>query len=462
MRRVRISELLASGEPGTKQTVHGWVRSVRRSRNCGFIALSDGSGQQTIQLVVANQGAAWDLIQDLHTGGAIRAEGLLVESPGKGQRVEMHVNVDGLHVYGDADTTYPLQKKGHTLEFLRTIPHLRTRTNTFGAVFRVRNVLANAVHKYFQNQGFIWAHTPLLTATDGEGAGEMFQVTSLDPKDHQGREQDYEKDFFGRKTWLTVTGQLEAEFVALGLGDVYTFGPTFRAENSNTARHLAEFWMIEPEMSFCDLSGNIDMAEGFIQYLIREALEHCQDDLAFFEKMYKTQSVAELEKVSQQSVERMTYHEAVKILMQSGEKFEFPVFDGCSLSSEHETWLAKSHVGGPVAVTDYPIEQKAFYMRRNDDGKTVAAVDILVPGVGELVGGSQREERLDVLEERLRETGLDAHDLQWYVDLRKYGSVPHAGFGMGFERMVMYVTGMQNIRDVILCPRTPGCLVNRR
>ena len=461
MLRERVSSILKNGVPGDKQTVHGWVRSVRKSRNCGFIALSDGSCQETIQLVIATEGQAWKNIQNLHTGAAVKAHGNLVESPGKGQRVELHVDQDGLHVYCDADQTYPLQKKGHTLEFLRTIPHLRPRTNTFGAVFRVRNVLANAVHEFFQGQGYVWAHTPLITATDGEGAGEMFQVTSLDPK-NVSKPEDFQNDFFGTKSYLTVTGQLEAEFLALGLGDVYTFGPTFRAENSNTSRHLAEFWMIEPEMSFCDLDGDIQVAEKFFQYLVKSVLEKCPSELAFFEKMYKNQSIANLESLVDKKFERMTYHEAVKILEKSGQKFEVPVYDGVSLGSEHETWLAKDYVGGPVAVTDYPTEQKAFYMRLNEGGKTVAAMDILVPGVGELIGGSQREERLDVLESRIRETGLDLSGLQWYVDLRRFGSVPHAGFGMGFERMVMYVTGMQNIRDVIPCPRTPGCLTDRQ
>jgi asparaginyl-tRNA synthetase len=457
IKRQKIKHLLASGKPGDEVFLCGWVRSKRTSKACAFIALNDGSCQGTIQLVVDNDSEASEKLTNIGTGAGLGIAGVLVESPAKGQAVE--VQVKDITVYGEAGSDYPLQKKGHSVEFLREIAHLRPRTNAFGAMFRVRNSLANATHEYFQKKEFIWAHTPLLTASDGEGAGEMFQVTTMDLKNPPLTDKgqiDYSKDFFGKKAHLAVTGQLEAEFMALSLGDVYTFGPTFRAENSNTTRHLSEFWMIEPEMAFADLDDNIELAYGHVTYMMNKVLEECPEELQFFEKFFKGIKIDDFRNLVQKEAQRVTYTDAISILKNTKKKFENPVEWGIDLSTEHERFLAEEHFKGPVFVTDYPKDIKAFYMRLNDDEKTVAATDLLVPGVGELIGGSQREERLDVLDVRMNELGVPKEDLQWYLDLRRYGSVPHAGYGLGFERMVMYMTGMGNIRDTIPCPRVPN------
>ncbi len=457
MERIRISSIFADGTTGQTVTVNGWIRSKRESKGVAFIALNDGSTQETLQLVVPSESSAFTKLAECNTGAAIKAWGALKDSPGKGQKLE--VEVSEIHVFGDADSaTYPLQKKGHSLEFLREIGHLRPRTNTFGAVFRVRNVLADTVHKFFQSRGFFWIHTPIITSSDCEGAGDLFTVTNLDlenlPKEEKGG-IDFSQDFFSKRAYLTVSGQLEAEFMAMSLGDVYTFGPTFRAENSNTSRHLSEFWMIEPEMAFADLKDDIDLAEEFIQALCKNVLEKCEDEIAFFEKFYKNTSIAELKDLAEKPFVRISYTDAIKELEKSGKKFEFPVEWGVDLQSEHERYLTDKVFKGPVAVSDYPKDIKAFYMRLNDDEKTVAAMDVLVPKVGEIIGGSQREERLPVLETRMEQINVPLENMQWYLDLRRYGSAPHAGFGLGFERFVQYITGMNNIRDVIPCPRTP-------
>lgn len=460
-KRAKVGDVLAGNVALGDVTVAGWVRSTRVSKNFGFVVINDGSCQATLQLVVDEGAEGFDSLSNVSTGCSVRAEGKLIESPGKGQKYE--IQVSDIKLLGSAPVeSYPLQKKGHSMEFMRTIAHLRPRTNTFGAVFRVRNVLAQAVHEFFNQRGYAWAHTPLLTASDGEGAGEMFQVSTFDfdhefPKDDKGQ-IDYKKDFFGKKAYLAVTGQLEAEFMALALGDVYTFGPTFRAENSQTSRHLAEFWMIEPEMSFADMDDAIELAGDFIRHLIRSVLEKCPEEMKFFEKMIKNVKVSELQAVVESSTKKVTYTEAVEILQKSGQKFEFPVEWGIDLATEHERYLTDEIFKCPVAVTNYPKEVKAFYMRQDEGGKTVAAFDFLVPKIGELIGGSQREERLDYLERRMEEMNIPAEDLDWYADLRRFGTVVHSGFGMGFERMVMYVTGMSNIRDVIPCPRVPGVI----
>jgi asparaginyl-tRNA synthetase len=442
---------------GKTVTVCGWVRSRRESRGFAFLVLSDGSAQETLQLIVNAETAPFQQIHRCNTGAAIRAEGVLKESPAKGQKFELEVSQ--IEVFGEADAErYPLQKKGHTLEFLREIAHLRPRTNTFGAVFRLRNILADAVHEFFRSRGFVWVHTPVITSSDCEGAGELFTVTSLDfehlPK-KDGGVTDFSQDFFGRRAFLTVSGQLEAEFLAMSLGNVYTFGPAFRAENSNTTRHLSEFWMIEPEMAFADLADDMKLAEDFFRYLCRKAVDKGERELSFLENQYKRISIDELGRLSETPFAQMSYTDAVTELMNSKENFEFPVKWGSDLQSEHERYLTDKVVKGPLIVRNYPKEIKAFYMRSNDDGKTVAAMDVLVPKVGEIMGGSQREERLDLLEERMRQIGIPAEDLQWYLDLRRFGSAPHAGFGLGFERLVQYITGMVNIRDVIPCPRAP-------
>ncbi|MBI4681934.1 MAG: asparagine--tRNA ligase [Nitrospirae bacterium] len=457
MKRTRIKNIFSEGNIGQTITICGWVRSKRESKGVAFIALNDGSTQDTLQLVVPSDSSAFNKLSGCNTGAAIRAAGLLKESLGKGQKYE--VEVSDLEIFGEADSeAYPLQKKGHTLEFLREIGHLRPRTNTFGAVFRVRNVLSNAVHEFFQSRGFIWVHTPIITASDCEGAGDLFTVTSLDleklPAGNNG-DIDFSQDFFGKRAYLTVSGQLEAEFLAMSLGDVYTFGPTFRAENSNTSRHLSEFWMIEPEMAFADINDVMQLAEDFIHSLCGMALEKCEDEIAFFEKFYKNTSINDLRSLAEKPFVRMTYTEAIKVLEKTKEKFEFPVKWGLDLQSEHERYLTDKVFKGPVIVVDYPKGIKAFYMRQNTDGKTVAAMDVLVPKVGEIIGGSQREERLELLEGRMNDMGLPLENIQWYLDLRRYGSAPHAGFGLGFERMVQYITGMSNIRDVIPCPRAP-------
>ncbi|KPK34084.1 MAG: asparaginyl-tRNA synthetase [Nitrospira bacterium SG8_35_1] len=457
MGRLRIQSLFSQGQAGQSVTVCGWVRSKRESKGIAFIALSDGSTQDTLQLVIPSESSAFHELPGCNTGAAIKASGIIRESPGKGQQFEIEVST--LAVMGNADSEhYPLQKKGHSLEFLRDIGHLRPRTNTFGAVLRVRNVLSQAVHEFFQSRGFIWIHTPIITSSDCEGAGDLFTVTSLDPGEIKKGDRDtfdYSQDFFGKRAYLTVSGQLEAEFLALSMGDVYTFGPTFRAENSNTSRHLSEFWMIEPEMAFADLNDDTSLAEQFIHFLCKRTVESCPDEIQFFEKFYKNTSIRELEALSEKKFARISYTEAIDELKKSGRKFEFPVEWGLDLQSEHERYLTDDVFQGPVTVTDYPKDIKAFYMRLNDDDRTVAAMDVLVPKIGEIIGGSQREERLDVLEARLQQAGIPLESIDWYLDLRRFGSAPHAGFGLGFERFVQYVTGMSNIRDVIPCPRAP-------
>ena len=457
MLRTLIKDVLSEEYLGKTVTVCGWVRSKRESRGFAFLVLSDGSTQETLQLIINGETPAFQQVCHCNTGTAIRAEGVLKESPAKGQKFELEVSQ--IEVFGEADPEkYPLQKKGHTLEFLREIAHLRPRTNTFGAVFRLRNILADAVHEFFRSRGFVWIHTPIITSSDCEGAGELFTVTSLDfehlPR-KEGGGTDFTQDFFGRRAFLTVSGQLEAEFLAMSLGNVYTFGPTFRAENSNTTRHLSEFWMIEPEMAFADLVDDVKLAEDFFRHLCRKAVDKGERELSFLENQYRRISIDELSRLSETPFAQMSYTDAVTELMNAKESFEFPVKWGSDLQSEHERYLTDKIIKGPLIVRDYPKEIKAFYMRSNDDGKTVAAMDVLVPNVGEIMGGSQREERLDMLEERMKQIGIPAENLQWYLDLRRFGSAPHAGFGLGFERLVQYITGMVNIRDVIPCPRAP-------
>jgi len=455
--RTLIKEILQNGKAGEPVNVCGWVRSRRESKGFAFVVLNDGSTQETLQLVVPGDSAAFREIIRCNTGAAIMAQGILKDSPGKGQRLELETSE--IRVFGDSDPEkYPLQKKGHTLEFLREIGHLRPRTNTFGAVFRLRNILAAAVHEFFQSRDFVWVHTPIVTSSDCEGAGELFSITSLDignPPTQENGAVDFAQDFFGKRAYLTVSGQLEAEFLAMSLGNVYTFGPTFRAENSNTSRHLSEFWMIEPEMAFADLSDDMRLAEDFFRFLCARALEKGEKELAFLENQYKRISRADLIRLSETPFVHISYSDAVKELKNSKEQFEFPVNWGADLQSEHERYLTDTVFSGPVIVIDYPKEIKAFYMRLNPDGKTVAAMDVLAPKIGEIIGGSQREERLAVLEERMRDSKVPQENLQWYLDLRRFGSAPHAGFGLGFERMVQYITGMANIRDVIPCPRAP-------
>ena len=462
MDRSRIRKILEEGIEGQSVTVCGWVRTKRESKECAFLSINDGSSQETLQLVVPPEGPASSLLSRCNTGASIRAKGLIKESPGKGQRWE--VSVSEMEVLGDTPAHYPLQKKGHSLEFLREISHLRPRTNTFGAIFRIRNVLAMAVHAFFQGRGFTWAHTPIITASDCEGAGQLFSVSCLDYPSllKSGvKTIDYSQDFFGKRSFLTVSGQLEAEFMAMALGDVYTFGPTFRAENSNTTRHLSEFWMIEPEMAFADLKDDMSLAEDFFHSIIRQTLAQCRPELSFLEQQYKTISINELEELAEKPFMRISYTNAIKELERSQKKFEFPVKWGIDLQSEHERYLTDEVFKGPAIVTDYPKTIKPFYMRLNCDDRTVAAMDVLVPKVGEIIGGSQREERLDVLQSRMKEMNMSdehAKHLEWYLDLRRFGSAPHAGFGLGFERFVQYVTGMGNIRDVIPCPRAPGLI----
>ena len=455
-----IRQLLDGGRQGQQVTVCGWVRTKRESKNFSFIALNDGSCQQVLQVILDEGSPDYLRLKEVLTGCALKVEGVLQASPAKGQVWE--VQGQRLEILGPSGQDYPLQKKGHSLEFLREIAHLRPRTNTFGAVFRVRNVLAQQVHQFFSKRGFLWAHTPILTASDCEGAGEMFTVSTLDPLNHpktKAGQVDYSADFFGKKAHLTVSGQLEAEFMALSMGRVYTFGPTFRAENSNTARHLAEFWMVEPEMAFADLCDDMDLAESFIKDLVAAVLKGCPDELAFFEKIYKNIRICDLEALVEDAFARISYTEAIDILKGPGQtKFEYSPVWGADLQTEHERFLSEKVFKKPVIVRDYPKDIKAFYMRQNDDDKTVAAMDVLVPGVGELIGGSQREDRLELLESRMDLLEVPREELQWYLDLRRYGSAPHAGFGMGFERMVMYITGMHNIRDSVLCPRSPGSI----
>jgi asparaginyl-tRNA synthetase len=435
--------------------VQGWVRTRRDSKDFSFIELNDGSSLRNLQIIAGNSLSNYEDIQKLTTGASVCVSGALVASQGKGQKWELVA--DKIDIVGAADDSYPLQKKGHTPEFLREIAHLRPRSNLFGSVFRVRSRLAFAIHKFFHERGFLYVHTPIITGSDCEGAGELFRVSTIDLKNPPRRDSeiDYAKDFFARQTYLTVSGQLEAEAFACALSKVYTFGPTFRAENSNTSRHASEFWMIEPEMAFCDLNGDMDLAEEIVKYLIHDIRENCPDEMELFSKFVDKDLLSRLDFVAERPFQRITYTDAVDFLKKSGEKFEFPVEYGLNLQSEHERWLTEKQKC-PVTVFNFPKEIKPFYMRLNDDGKTVTAMDLLVPGIGEIVGGSQREERLDVLEENMRRHKMDPADYKWYLDLRRYGTVPHAGFGLGFERMLMFVTGVSNIRDVIPFARTPG------
>ena len=457
MKTQRIATILKSGAVDTDVVVKGWVRTKRGNKNVAFIALNDGSCMQNIQVVVDLAKIAEEELKPVTTGACLRVDGRLVKSLGAGQGVE--VQAEKIEVYGTADPeTYPLQKKGHSLEFLREIAYLRPRTNTFGAVLRIRHAMAFAIHQYFHNKGFYYLHTPLITASDCEGAGEMFQVTTLDlnavPKTEQG-EVDFSQDFFGKACNLTVSGQLEGELGALSMGQIYTFGPTFRAENSNTPRHLAEFWMIEPEAAFYELEDNMEMAEEFLKYLINYALENCREDLEFMNKMWDTELIERLEFCVKNDFKRLDYTEGIEILKASGQKFEFPVEWGCDLQSEHERYLVEKHFKRPVILINYPKEIKAFYMKQNEDGKTVRAMDVLFPKIGEIIGGSEREADYGKLSARVAELGMSEKSLWWYLDTRRWGSAPHSGFGLGFERLLMFVTGMTNIRDVIPFPRTP-------
>jgi len=460
MNRELIKHVLARRDFGATVTAGGWVRTRRDSKGgFSFIELNDGSCQSNLQVVAERCLPNYEsAVLKLFPGAAIGVTGVLSESPARGQAVEL--KAAEVHVFGFCDpVAYPLQKQRMNFDLLREVPHLRPRTSTFGAVARMRNALAMATHAFFQEREFLYVNTPIITTSDCEGAGEMFQVTALNlgkpPRTGTG-EIDFSADFFGRRTGLTVSGQLEGETHACALGRIYTFGPTFRAENSNTRRHLAEFWMIEPEMAFADLADDMDLAESYLKQLFRHALEHCGEDLAFLAKRIDPDVISRLERLAACRFTRLTYTAAIERLLASGEPFEFPVSWGCDLQAEHERYLTEKVFDGPVILTDYPRQIKAFYMRQNDDGRTVAAMDVLLPGVGEIIGGSQREERLDLLEARMRESGLQPENYAWYLDLRRFGSVPHAGFGLGFERFVQFCTGMQNIRDVIPFPRTPG------
>ena len=454
--RLRTAQLLTLTEsPGTV-LVQGWLRTVRSSKEVAFLTLNDGSCQSGVQVVVAADSSCFTTVEKLGTGACVGVRGQVVESPGAGQRWE--IVAEQIEVYGQVDDSFPLQKKRHGVEFLRSIAHLRPRTNLFGAVFRVRSRMADAVHRFFQERGFLYVHTPIITANDCEGAGEMFRVTTLD-LDNLPRvngQVAWHEDFFGSRAGLTVSGQLQGELFAAAFTDIYTFGPTFRAENSNTSRHASEFWMIEPEIAFADLDLDCQLAEAFFRFLVTEALEGCSEDLAFFDRLVAPGLLDKLTSVSRADFSRMSYTEAIERLQKAKRQFVFPVEWGCDLQSEHERYLTEEVVGGPLFVTDYPAGIKAFYMRSNDDGKTVAAMDLLVPKVGEIIGGSQREERLDILCRKMKEFDIEPESLDWYLDTRRWGSCPHAGFGLGFERFLMYVTGIENIRDVIPFPRTPG------
>ena len=456
MERTTIKNILSVDEPPGDVLVQGWVKTRRSSKSVTFVQVNDGSTLRDLQIVVDEASQDYALANSLTTGCSVSIVGKVVESQGKGQRYE--IQAQGITLMGSADPeTYPLQKKRHTPEFLREIAHLRPRTNTFGAMARVRSAVAFAIHSFFHQHGFQYIQTPIITASDAEGAGSMFRVTTLDldnPPRIEGA-VDSGEDFFGRPTFLTVSGQLEAEIFAMALSNVYTFGPTFRAENSNTSRHLAEFWMVEPEVAFCELEGLADLAEDFLKYIFSYVLENCQEDMEFFNRWYNEETISTLEGIVRSQFERITYTEAVDMLLQSGESFEFPVAWGVDLQSEHERYLTEKRIGRTVIVTDYPREIKPFYMRMNDDGKTVRGMDVLAPGIGEIIGGSQREERIDFLRQRMQEAGLNEEDYYWYLDLRNYGTVPHAGFGLGFERTVQFITGVSNIRDVIPFPRTP-------
>ncbi|MCL1943828.1 MAG: asparagine--tRNA ligase [Candidatus Azobacteroides sp.] len=458
IRRTKITEALKSNAFEATINVKGWVRTRRGSKQVNFIALNDGSTINNIQIVVDVEKFGEEFLKPITTGACISVNGKLVESQGKEQAAE--IRAEEIEIFGTADpAVYPLQKKGHSLEFLREIAHLRPRTNTFGAVLRIRHHMAYAIHKYFNDHGYYYLHTPIITASDCEGAGAMFQVTTLPldncPKNAEG-EIDYTQDFFGKSTSLTVSGQLEGELGAMALGAIYTFGPTFRAENSNTPRHLSEFWMIEPEVAFFDIHDNMDLAEDFLKYLVRYALNHCTDDLKFLCEMFDKELIERLQFIVNNDFVRLTYTEGIKILEESGQKFEFPVFWGADLQSEHERYLVEQHFKKPVILTDYPKDIKAFYMKLNDDQKTVRAMDVLFPKIGEIIGGSQREECYEKLARRIKEMNIPDKDMWWYLDTRRFGTAPHAGFGLGFERLLLFVTGMSNIRDVIPFPRTPG------
>jgi asparaginyl-tRNA synthetase len=459
MKRIKIKELLKNYQDwlGKEITIKGWIRTRRESKSVIFLAVNDGSIIHSIQCVFEPNQFEESFIKKLTTGSGIRITGELVPSPGAAQPCE--IKAREIELYGTAPADeYPLQKKGHTLEFLREIAHLRPRTNTFGAVFRIRHNVSYAIHHYFHEKGFVYWHSPIITGSDCEGAGAMFRVTTLPldnpPRDEQGN-IDFSKDFFGKETKLTVSGQLEGELGALALGEIYTFGPTFRAENSNTPRHLAEFWMIEPEMAFYDLEDNMNLAEDFLKYLVRFTLDNCMDDLFFLQKMYDPELISRLQSVLEKPFVRLTYTEAIEILKNSNQPFEFSVYWGADLQSEHERYLVEKYFKNPVILTDYPKEIKAFYMKLNEDGKTVRAMDILFPKIGEVIGGSERENDYEKLLQRVQELGIPMKDVWWYLETRKFGSVPHSGFGLGLERFLLFVTGMSNIRDVIPFPRTP-------
>ena len=461
MSRTIIVDALKRADFGAEVNIKGWVRTRRGNKNVSFIALNDGSTIHNIQVVADNEKFGDEYLKPITTGACISVIGKLVESLGQGQHVE--IQADKIEIYGTADPeAYPLQKKGHTMEFLRDIAHLRPRTNTFGAVFRIRHNMAMAIHTFFHERGFFYFHTPIITASDCEGAGQMFQVTTLnlyDLKKDEAGQIDYSNDFFGKQASLTVSGQLEGELAAMSMGSIYTFGPTFRAENSNTPRHLSEFWMIEPEVAFNEIEENMQLAQDFIQYCVKWALDNCKDDINFLSTMYDKELIERLQFVVNNDFKRLTYTEGVEILMAAiakGHKFEFPVGWGTDLQSEHERYLVEQHFQKPVILTDYPKEIKSFYMKQNDDGKTVRAMDVLFPKIGEIIGGSQREEDYDKLKNRADEMGVPTKDIWWYLETRKFGTAPHAGFGLGFERLLLFVTGMSNIRDVLPFPRTPN------
>ncbi len=457
MKRIRLKEI-SSENIGSTLTVCGWVRTIRAQKNFAFLELNDGSTLSNLQIILNESLPNYsECLSSLSTGASVKAVGTLVSSPGQKQKWEMHATA--VSIFGTCPVDYPLQKKRHSFEFLRTLAHIRPRTNTQGAVMRVRNALSFATHLFFQTQGFLYLHTPIITASDCEGAGAQFLVTTLNVEKPPRKEDglvDFSKDFFHKKAYLTVSGQLNGETYACALSDIYTFGPTFRAENSNTSRHLAEFWMIEPEMAFADLQDNMNCAENYLKYVVKYILEHCPEDLEFFDNFIEKGLIARLTQVAEEPFARITYTEAISILEKSGKSFTFPFSWGSDLQSEHERYLAEEHFKKPVILTDYPAKIKAFYMRSNSDEKTVAAMDVLVPKIGEIIGGSQREERLDYLERKIMDFGLNVDDYWWYTELRKYGTVPHAGFGAGFERLVLFATGMENIRDVIPFPRFPG------
>lgn len=454
--RLRIKEILAAEPKSQEVVVKGWVRTKRDNKAIAFIAMNDGSTINNIQIVIDVPNFDEQMLKSITTGACLSITGLLVESAGSGQPVE--VQATNIEVYGTCDPSYPLQKKGHSLEFLREIAYLRPRTNTFGAVLRIRHAMSFAIHQFYNENGFKYIHTPIITASDCEGAGEMFNVTTLDmdnPARDENGKVDYSKDFFGKQCSLTVSGQLEGELMALALSEIYTFGPTFRAENSNTPRHLAEFWMVEPEMAFYDLDDNMDLAERFIKYLVQYALDNCMEDIQFLNNMFDKELIERLSSVVKTEFVRLDYSEGIKILEQSGKKFEFPVSWGLDLQSEHERYLVETHFKKPVILINYPSSIKSFYMKQNDDGKTVRAMDVLFPKIGEIIGGSQREDNLEKLLSAIDAKGIPQKDVWWYIDTRKFGSAPHSGFGLGFERLLLFVTGMANIRDVIPFPRTP-------